>query len=236
MSLTKADTAMVVGEWRRRIEAEYQSAALTQQVVLWLIQAGSPPDLIRDGLRIVDDELTHSELSAGVALAAGGDNDPPNVDVGRVLQLFSTGSVANCLTVAIVRIFCIGETVAVPLFKMLRENATVTTARKALDRILRDEARHRQFGWDVLDWLLSVGGTEVIQIADGCVAGSLRDVLAAYAWEGDLGGPGLGNLSVDAMAWGLAPPSAYAGAVAAALQHDVAPRLAARGVTVSLSI
>ena len=42
-----------------------------------------------------------------------------------------------------VEVFCLGETVAVPLFKVLREGCTVPAARRTLDRVLRDEVRHR---------------------------------------------------------------------------------------------
>ena len=39
----------VRGEWRARIAAEYGSAAITQHLVLWLIQIGASPDLIDAG-------------------------------------------------------------------------------------------------------------------------------------------------------------------------------------------
>ena len=66
----------IAQEWLRRVEAEYHSAAAAQHYTLWLIQAGASPDLIRDGLRIVEDELTHAELSYQVYKAAGGSSMP----------------------------------------------------------------------------------------------------------------------------------------------------------------
>src|SRR5205085_11305013 len=66
-------------EWRARIAAEYTSAAITQHLVLWLIQAGAPPDLIDAGLAIVGDELVHSRMSHEVYTAAGG-SAPPAID------------------------------------------------------------------------------------------------------------------------------------------------------------
>ena len=66
-------------EWRARIAAEYTSAAITQHLVLWLIQAGAPPDLIDAGLAIVADELVHSRMSHEVYVAAGG-TQPPAID------------------------------------------------------------------------------------------------------------------------------------------------------------
>src|SRR5262245_7934803 len=79
--LLEADvtTERVREEWRARIAAEYTSAAITQQLVLWLIQAGAPPDLIDAGLAIVADELVHSRMSHEVYAAAGG-SEPPAID------------------------------------------------------------------------------------------------------------------------------------------------------------
>jgi len=53
----------------------------------------------------------------------------------------------------------------VPLFGHLRAPCTEPVARAALDRILRDEVRHRDFGWDLLDWLVTVidGAVELVR-------------------------------------------------------------------------
>src|SRR5215470_4685296 len=150
----RSATDRVRAEWRARIAAEYTSAAITQQLVLWLIQAGAPPDLIDAGLAIVADELVHSRMSAEVYAAAGG-SEPPAID--RVaLALPSTGALDRDILRTAVRVFCLGETVAVPLFGHLRARCTEPVARAALDRILRDEVRHRDFGWDLLDWLITL--------------------------------------------------------------------------------
>ena len=116
-ALPEVTTFRAREEWRARIAAEYTSAAITQQVMLWLIQAGAPPELIDAGLAIVADELAHSRLSHEVYTAAGGTAPPAlvreHLGLPRrdpVLELES------CLS-AIVRVFCLGETVAVPLFK-----------------------------------------------------------------------------------------------------------------------
>ena len=140
-------------EWRRRVEAEYRSAAFTQHLTLWLTQVAASPDLIREGLRIAEDELAHSELSYDVYRAAGGEQ-PPVLDLNQ-LSLPRRGEAldVNVACVA-VEMFCLGETVAVPLFSHLRQGATHPMARRALDRILRDEVRHRDFGWTLLEWQL----------------------------------------------------------------------------------
>ena len=217
---------LVVAEWQRRTEAEYRSAALASQVTLWLIQVGAPPDLIRDGLQVVEDELSHSELSAQVAGAAGGGEAAPVLD-GRALTLPCPDGPLLAVALALVRFFCIGETVAVPMFRMLRAKATQPLCRDVLDVVLRDEARHRQFGWDSLDWLLDAHQPRVGPAIAAALPTMMAEVRQAY--EGSSDGSGT-PMPPDAEAWGLADASAYAATVNQALVVDVAARLEARGL------
>lgn len=224
-ALADLDAGLVAGEWHRRTAAEYRSAAIASQVTSWLIQVGAPPDLIRDGLQVVDDELTHSELSFEVAAAAGGPA-PPVLESGDLTLPAPNGALVD-LSLALVRFFCIGETVAVPMFRMLRKQATVPRCREVLDIVLRDEARHRQFGWDGLDWLLATHGPQVSTVVEAALPGMLDEVRQAY---GGLGDGANSALPPEAQAWGLAPRSAYAATITLALTDDVAPRLQARGL------
>ncbi len=227
-------TYRVQGEWRARIAAEYTSAAVTQHLVLWLMQAGAPPDLIDEGLAIVADELAHSRLSHDVYVAAGG-SAPPVLDPTQLgLARVSDELLLDILRVA-VRVFCLGETVAVPLFQHLRAPCTEPVAKLALDRILRDEVRHREFGWDLLDWLLTLEA----RLADAVAAmlpAMFRELARSY---------GLGNTAVasddgsmpDAeRAWGLAPPREYAGVLARTVERDYRPRFAARAIAMPADV
>ncbi len=210
-------------EWRARIAAEYTSAAITQHLVLWLIQAGAPPDLIEAGLAIVGDELAHSRLSHDVYRAAGGDQ-PPALD-RDALGLQRTGALeADILRVA-VRVFCLGETVAVPLFQHLREATTEPVARVALDRILRDEVRHRDFGWDLLDWLLVDPA-----LVTAALPAMLAELDASYGAGNPIVAADDGELTSLDRAWGLAPPRDYAAILERTCVRDFAPRFAARGI------
>ena len=215
----------VAEEWKRRVQAEYHSAALAAHVTLGLIRAGAPPDLIRDGLRVVDDELTHSELSWEVALAAGAER-PVTVEA-EALTLADGGDRLGALALAMARYFCIGETVAVPLFRMLRRHAIVPPAQRALDAILRDEGRHRQFGWDVLDWLLTVDAALAATVEAGLPA-MLDEVRKAYTSQ-----PDAPPLAPEIAEWGMASPSEYAAVLAGTVECDVVPRFVARGIEVA---
>jgi hypothetical protein len=215
----------VRAEWRARIAAEYTSAAVTQHLTLWLIQAGAPPDLIDAGLTIVADELVHSRLSHEVYTAAGG-NQPPAIDRDALALARTSERLDHDILRVAVRVFCLGETVAVPLFKHMRERCTVAVARDALDRILRDEVRHRDFGWDLLDWL-----DQPALVAPQLPA-MLAELAATYGTDNPAVSGDDGQITDDDRAWGLAPPRDYAHILARTIDKDFRPRFAARNIAI----
>lgn len=223
-----APTEAVRREWLRRVEAEYRSAARTQHLTLWLIQIGASPDLVKAGLRIAGDEMVHAEMSHEVFVAAGGEGGP--LLVRETLELpRSDEPLEHDVARAAVEIFCLGETVAVPLFKELREACTVPVARRALDRILRDEVRHRDFGYLLLDAL--VGEHPMAELLRALVVRELpawfARVRGAYAPELPHGGR---PVSAAERAWGLMPAALYRSSVEKAFARDWIPRFARAGI------
>lgn len=215
------------GEWLRRVEAEYRSAAITQHLTLWLIQMGASPDLVRAGLRIAGDEIDHAEMSHAVFLAAGGSGGPRLVRESLALERHEGAPLEHDVVRTAVDVFCLGETVAVPLFKELREGCTVPVARRALDRILRDEVRHRDFGWMLLESLMEheLGGLLREFVVRELPSWFAR-LRAAYA-------PETGNVlepSSAERAWGLMPLALYRSSVEKTLERDWAPRFARFGI------
>lgn len=217
-------TPRVHREWANRVAAEYRSAALAAQVLHWSLQAGIPEPLLNVALRIVRDELDHAALSHECLCALGGDAAPVPLDAAAMAAPGTPGILGGLVDSVVVN-FCLGETFAVPLFDAMRRGTTHPAAAAALLRILRDEAAHRQFGWDLLDELLArVPGVE------GRVSGALPAALAgfrrAYAPEDDDAPP----LSPEEIACGLLPVSAYRAVHDQALAEDVLPRFAKRGI------
>lgn len=218
---------LVRHEWRGRIEAEYRSAAITQVATLWLIQMGASPDLIRDGLRIVDDELVHAELSQKVWRAAGGAG-VPELDRGALGLARRHPVLEHDLVSAVVRVFCLGETVAVRLFSNLRRGATVPVARRALDRVLRDEVRHSDFGWTALEWLLErPDADELRSVVAGGLPGWIADLERSYGDDLDRG---VASVTAEERAWGLAPWSEYRSILHRAYERDYRRRFARLGI------
>lgn len=218
-------SSVVRNEWLRRIEAEYRSATIAQHATLWLMQLGAPPSLLRAGLRIVSDELAHAASSHRVYVRAGGEGGPRLAQESLGLVRRSAALDEDAARV-VVDVFCIGETVAVPLFRWLREECSVEVARKALDRILRDEVRHRDFGWTVLPWLLSEPyGERVRAMVERELPRCFARITTAY-----------GSAGADAAleprdrAWGLMPSARYGEALERTLVRDWVPRFGALGV------
>ena len=219
--------AQVREEWRRRVVAEYGSAALAHSLTFWLIKLGASPTLLHEGLRIVDDELVHAELSFAVVASAGGAE--VELTAARLgLEPEPGLTLGENVALQGVRLFCLGETVAVRLFKRLREHCSEEVARTALDRILADEVRHRDFGWLLLEWLAGLPEwpryRELItqrlpdQFAELRGNYESRAVSTTAAFDEGL------------RAWGLMPSADYAAAVLETLERDYVPRFAAYGI------
>jgi hypothetical protein len=222
-------TDRVRAEWCARIAAEYTSAAVTQHLTLWLIQAGAPPDVIDAGLAIVGDELVHSRMSHEVYVAAGG-TAPPAIERNDLGLARSSAPLEHDILRVAVRVFCLGETVAVPLFRHLRERCTEPVARAALDRILRDEVRHRDFGWDLLDWLCAIDAGVPARVTP-LLRGMLGELEASYGTANPTIADDDGEMTEGERAWGLAPPREYASILAETIARDYRPRFAARGIS-----
>lgn len=215
-------------EWLRRVQAEYTSASVTQHLGLWLLQIGASPDLVKMALRIVTDEIEHARLSHVTYVRAAGKDAPALARERLGLDRIADGPLERDVARAAIRVFCLGETVAVPLFRRLREGCTVTAARRALDRILRDEVRHRDFGWLLLDWLLAQPfGAEVRAVASAELPAMFGRVAEQYALVGaDL----TVEVDPDERAWGLMSAREYASAVERTLERDWIARFSQRGI------
>lgn len=217
----------VRGEWLRRVEAEYRSAAITQHLTLWLIQSGASPDLIKLGMRIAGDEIAHADLSHRCYAAAGGSDMP---QIGRdTLQLrrHEHDPLELDVTRVCVDVFCIGETVAVPLFSQLRKGCTVPAARRVLDRVLRDEVRHRDFGWTLLGWLLEHPMAPAIrEVIERELPSWFVRIRSVYAPPGAEAKTTLGE---NDRAWGLMAPAKYGDVLRRTLERDWVPRFAKVG-------
>jgi hypothetical protein len=217
----------VRNEWLRRVEAEYRSAAITQHLGLWLMQIGASPDLVKLSMRIAGDEMAHADLSHRAYLAAGGRDMPRITRESLELTRRGTDPLEADVTRTCVEVFCLGETVAVPLFKEIREGCTVPSARRCLDRVLRDEVRHRDFGWTLLPWLLESPSAPLVRsLVQAELPRYFARIRAVYA------PPAARNrttIEPSDRAWGLIAPARYGEILRRTVTRDWVPRFAKLG-------
>lgn len=221
-----AGRARLLGEWRNRVRAEYGSAGLAAQATHWMIRCGFPEEEVHTGLRIVSDELEHARLSHTVVVAMGGVDEPMSLDINATAAPMAQEGVLASLVDTTLRNFCLGETFAVPLFSAMRATTTQPEARTALDRILRDEAVHRAFGWQALDVLLSLDGPGVRQRTTA----ALPELLAWFARAYGGGGRPMPALTEEERACGLISSREYADIYNTCLADQIRPRFQRRGI------
>lgn len=214
----------VRAEWKNRAVAEYRSALFTHELVLWMMRVGYPEELITAGLVIVEDELVHSRMSRDVFEDAGGDE---RIELPKAMlpSVEGWGVEQNLVSVA-VELFCLGETIAVPLFAKMKQAATQSSAQEALERILVDEVRHRDFGWHVLDWALEQAGQHVRDFVQELLPGFYETLKTNY------GSDALGSASDEEQGWGVLGGRDYREILAETLMKEYQPRFLARGIHV----
>jgi hypothetical protein len=215
-------TPRVHAEWARRVAAEYGSAGIAAQVLAWGIAAGLPPPLLRTAGRIVQDELDHAALSHECLRALGGQDAPIDLSPDHARPAAGEGLLAD-LARAVLRDFCLGETLAVPCFAEMRRRADHPAARSVLDRVLADEAIHRAFGWDALDALIAIDPA-----VRGFAAARLPALRAHF--DGYAEPPDAPPLTDEERRCGLLDNAEYGLLFARAWSEDVLPRFARRGI------
>jgi hypothetical protein len=222
-------SARVRWTWSRRIAAEYGSGALTLQLAHWLATLGAPTQLTLAAMDVARDELDHAERCTAVSRAAGREPRPTLAREGLAFPADPAQPLERAVLGTLVRSFCIGETLAVPLFRDMRDGCTVPIARATLDAILVDEARHREFAWIALDWLLASTadpGLRRLAERDAARMLALRIQRCSQPPEQVL----TDSVTADERAWGLIGASRFREIVVHAATQELVPRFGRLGI------
>ncbi len=191
-------------------------------MLAWSITAGLPTPLLHTAARIVRDELDHAALAHAALVALGGADTPVDLSADRLHVPAGKGLLAD-LSRAVLRDFCLGETLAVPYFAEMRRRATHPAVAPVLDRVLADEAAHRAFGWDALDALIALDPG--VRPWTEARLPALRATFAAYEAP-----PDAPPLTDAERACGLLDNAEYGALFARTWAEDIAPRFARRDI------
>lgn len=140
--------------WTQSAFQEYRTSVAVTQTLQCLLEARAPLDLIAMASRFPLDEVVHVELCARMAMDLGGAvpivHDP---DALVALPREDLDPLLRCADL-VVRFFCVGEALSIPMLRGTWHAATHPLARGVLGIIVRDEAAHGTFGFTFLDWAL----------------------------------------------------------------------------------
>ena len=138
--------------WTISAFQEHRTAAACADTLSALVAAMAPLDLVAMATRFPLDEVVHIELCVRLANEIGG-GAPLLHDPARLIPKPKPG-LSPLLHAAdlIVRHFCVGEAISVPLLRGTWHATTHPLTRGVLGWIVKDEAAHGEFGWMFLDW------------------------------------------------------------------------------------
>jgi hypothetical protein len=153
--LSPEDIVKARKAWTGAAFQEHRTGIACSATLRALMEARAPLDLIALGTRFPLDELVHVELCARMAMELGGGteivHDPDwllvDADEGRRPLVRAADLVVRC--------FCVGEALSIPLLRGTWKAARHPLPRAVLGRIVRDEAMHGTFGFVFLDWAKS---------------------------------------------------------------------------------
>src|SRR6516225_1341011 len=140
--------------WTGAAFQEHRTGLAVSAALRGLFECRAPVDLIAMASRFPLDELVHVELCARMAMELGGGTEIQHDPDALIVD--PDDSLPTLLRTAdmIVRFFCVGEALSIPLLRGTWHAARHPLPRAILGRIVRDEAAHGTFGFTFLDWAL----------------------------------------------------------------------------------
>lgn len=211
--------------WLRQSRTEYQAASLVAEMTHWLLVLGVGPDLLVRATRVVSDEVRHATICRELYVHAGGAPEPIALEPKRLSHGDDLGAPVHLRAITAAGELACEESVALTVFRMRLENATDPVAREVCTVILRDEATHRAFAWELLDELIRMQGVDAVRAwARPRIAYWLRIYLRATLGEHEPVYP------PKVLGYGLIDRRQHWTAMRATVEDDVIPRFRERGL------
>ncbi|MFO0745027.1 MAG: diiron oxygenase [Myxococcota bacterium] len=151
---------VVRAHWAYRVETEYRSIQVMTRFLAEVLAAGDPLEVYAGAADAIADEVRHTALCLGVAERLG--VVPLLPDPVELLDPpgFAALPAAQRALGTAVSMLVVSETISVALIEDLRRRATHPTVRAVLERTLRDEDAHDDFGWAYLEASLARFGDD----------------------------------------------------------------------------
>jgi hypothetical protein len=141
-------------QWTLAAFQEHRTGIACCAALRALMECRAPIDLIAMASRFPLDEMVHVELCARMAMELGGGtevvHDPDELIVEPPDGLSPVMRAGDM----VVRFFCVGEALSIPLLRATWKASNHPLPRAVLGRIVKDEAAHGTFGYAFLEWAL----------------------------------------------------------------------------------
>ena len=232
LDLTGIPEADLIGArkaWTGAAFQEHRTGVACAATLRALIEARAPLDLIAVASRFPLDEMVHVELCARMAMELGGGTEIVHEPDQLVLDGDRSVSPLTRAAELVVRFFCVGEALSIPLLRGTWHAAKHPLPRAILGRIVRDEAAHGTFGFSFLDWALPQMSEEEIAHVGRHADIAIRFIVRQ--WVGLRGRPKRKAGPGDALAW--MESDAYLALAERSMRDKVIGPLRGRGVPIS---
>ena len=161
----------VAAHWLREALDEHAAVGAFARLTLDLLALGAPADLVARAAEAMADEIAHARAAFALAGQAAGPgplvaHPAPSPDLASLAAEAIADGVVN-------------EAVAAAEAAARRATATEPAVIAALDRVIRDEARHAALALDTARWAIGIGGPEVEAAARAALAHGLARLDAA---------------------------------------------------------
>lgn len=218
--------------WTRAAFQEHRTGVACTATLRALVEAAAPLDLIALATRFPLDEMVHVELCARMAMLLGGGTEVRHNPDGLIRDADANlPTLVRCADM-VVRFFCVGEALSIPLLRGGRNVVTHPLPKAILSRIVRDEAAHGAFGFTFLDWALPLLEPDEIAhlgaAADRAIA-AIHDLWSRLRSQP----PRDYEPAIDPFSW--AHSDDYLHLAAVSMQRNVVEPLTARGIPLGMA-
>jgi hypothetical protein len=219
----------VIAEWQQICIHERDAVITATLIATDLARLGAPPAILGLAARIIEDEVRHVEVCARLLDTLGASVVAPVPESTRSTLGFGEALECRCAR-ALIAGFAVGDPLSATCFAAARSLAREPLLAWGYTELLRDEARHGQFGARAGAWVIRNWSTEDRQaLWPDCVA-------EIEALERRRGAPlprsANGNGHADARwrdraaeALGVLRPEVYCDALVSAIPRSVLPNL-----------
>ncbi len=215
--------------WTGAAFQEHRTGIACAATLRALMECRAPVDLISVATRFPLDEMVHVELCARMAMELGGGteivHDPDMLIVDGEMDRTPIVRAGDL----VVRFFCVGEALSIPLLRGTWKAAKHPLPRAVLGRIVKDEAAHGTFGFAFLDWARQFYGPEDLAYLGKQADRAIRAIMRQ--WEELKTRPPRPVRDGDPLAW--METGAYLALAQKSMQDKVVTPLRARDIPIA---